>query len=365
MSGRIVTVRELNRSLLERQMLLRREKRPALEVIERLVGMQAQVPNDPYVGLWTRIAGFATDELVSLIDNRDAVRVVMLMRTTIHLVSARDCRTIRPLMQPVAERQWGYSPFARLLAGIDVDEVVRAGREMLAERPHTANEMGKRLTHRWPDSDIASLGYAVRTLVPLVQVPPRGIWGRGGQPFLDTVEHWLGRPLDPTASIEDLVVRYLAAFGPASVKDIQVWSWLTGLRDVVERMRPKLHTYRDEKGRELFDVPDGPMPDPDTPAPIRFLPEYDNLLLSHDDRSRVGDPFLRGRPWMRGGILVDGFLGGTWRLDAKGANATLRIGLYDEVSASIRDEIAAEGTDLLAFAAAEGADRKLELVVLG
>ena len=189
----------------------------------------------------------------------------MLMRTTIHLVSARDCLEIRPIIQPVVERQWRYSPFAKALAGLDIDEVLDAGLALLAERPQTAGAIGKRLAERWPDRDPSSLGHAVRWLVPMVQIPPRGLWGRGGQPVLETVERWLGAPLSKKPSLDDLVLRYLAAFGPATAKDFGVWSWLTGIGEVVERLRPRLVTYRDEAGRELFDVPDMALPDPKRP----------------------------------------------------------------------------------------------------
>jgi hypothetical protein len=345
-------------------MLLRRVPASATEVMERLGGLQAQMSSDPYTGLWSRIEGFDPAELSTLIEERGAVRVVMLMRTTIHLVSARDCLALRPLFQPVATRQWGYTAFARNLSGLDLDEVVAAGRALLDERPRTSNEIGKLLAERWPGRDVASLGYAVRALVPAVQVPPRGLWRQGGQPVLDTVEHWLGAALDPSSTLDDLVQRYLAAFGPASVKDIQSWSWLTGLREVVERLRPRLRTFRDEAGRELFDVPDGPLPDPDTPVPVRLLPEYDNLLLSHDDRSRVTEPAYRGRPWMRGSVLVDGFMAATWRLDTKDGATTLRIGAYRDLSEPELSEVEAEATRLLAFLATDTAERRLAFVDL-
>jgi winged helix DNA-binding protein len=360
---RTLTRRELNRAILERQMLLRPEPAPALEVIERLVGMQAQVPTDPYSGLWSRIAGFEAQELSSLIEERAVVRVVMLMRTTIHLVSARDCLAIRPLFQPVAERQWRYSPFARALDGLDIDEVVGAGLQMLEERPMASSEIGKRLAERWPDRDPQALGYAVRWLVPLVQIPPRGLWGRSGQPVLERVERWLGGPLADSLSVDDLVVRYLAAFGPATVKDIGVWSWMSGLREIVERLRPRLRTFRDEAGRELFDVPDASLPDPDTPAPVRLLPEYDNLLLSHDDRSRMGDPAYRGLPWWRGSLLVDGFVAGTWRQGRGTDGVSLEIGLYRSLTDAELADVEAEATALLTFLA-PGRERGVEFVQL-
>jgi hypothetical protein len=191
----------------------------------------------------------------------------------------------------------------------------------------------------------------VRYLVPLVQVPPRGLWGRGGRPVLDLMEHWLGAPLDPEPSIDALVLRYLGAFGPATAKDAQTWSWLPGLREVLERLRPRLRVFRDEAGRELFDLPDAPLPDPDTPAPVRLLPEYDNILLSHDDRSRVTDSALRGKTWMRGSVFVDGFLAGTWRSDRKAGATTLSIGLYREVTDADHAEVESEADALLAMLA--------------
>jgi hypothetical protein len=358
----VLTRRALNRSLLERQHLLRRVRLPAIEMIEGLVGMQAQVPGDPYLGLWSRIEDFRADELAGLITERRAVRATTLLRTTIHLVSARDALTLRAILQPVAERQWRYSPFARGLAGVDVEEVVRAGRAMLAERPHTTGELGKRLHELWPDREPAHLAYAIRFLVGLVQIPPRGVWGLSGRPVLDTIEHWLGEPLDEQATTDDLVVRYLAAFGPATVMDVQTWSWLTGVRAVVERLRPRLRTFRDDAGRELFDVPDGPLPDPDTPAPVRFLPEYDNLVLSHEDRSRVLDRKFGSGDWLRGSVLVDGFVAGTWRIDVGGGGlALLTIGLFTGLSPTDHADVEAEAARVAAFLAPLATQREVQI----
>jgi hypothetical protein len=357
----VLTRRQLNRSLLARQMLLERVDLPAIEVVERLVGMQAQVPTDPYTALWSRIEGFQPAELSDLIAQRRAVRVVGLMRTTIHLVSARDALTIRPLMQPVLDRAWRYSPFSKQLGGAAVDDVVAAGLELLAERPYVATELGKRLKERWPDADANSMGYAIRFLVPVIQPPPRGLWGKGGLARVETIERWLGRPLDRKPSVDEIVYRYLAAFGPASAKDVQVWSWLTGMREVLERLGPRLRTFRDESGRTLFDVPDAPFPDPDMPAPVRFLPEYDNIALSHDDRTRVIDRKLSEPIWMRGSILVDGFVRGTWRMDTKRGDSTLRIGLFDSLTPSDRADVEAEAEMLADFLGLDARTREIRI----
>ena len=346
-------------------MLLRRVELPAIEVVERLVGMQAQVPTDPYTALWSRIRDFQPAELSELIAERRAVRAVGLMRTTIHLVSARDALTIRPLMQPVLDRAWRYSPFSKLLAGADVDDVVAAGLELLAERPYVATELGKRLQERWPDADANSMGYAIRFLVPVLQPPPRGLWGKGGLAYVETIERWLGRPLDPTPSIDHIVLRYLAAFGPATAKDVQVWSWLTGMRGVLERLRPRLRTFRDEQGRELFDVADAPYPDTDTPAPVRFLPEYDNIALSHHDRTRVIDRKFGEGIWMRGSILVDGFVRGTWRMDTKRGESVLTIGLFDALTSSDRTDVESEAELLAEFLVPDARTRDIRIGEVG
>ena len=290
--GSVLGPRALNRALLERQFLLRRAKLPAFQVVERLVGLQAQSPGAPYVGLWSRLDGFRFDELAGLISRREVVRVV-LMRSTIHLVTGDDCLALRPVMQTVLDRSL-KGTFGRRLQGVEIDQVAAAGRVLVEEWPRTFAELGPLLRERWPDHDPEALAMAVRTGVPLVQVPPRGLWGASGQATHTSVEAWLGRPASSDSRPDKMILRYLGAFGPATVKDVQVWSGLTGLRAAVERLRPGLLSFRDERGAELFDLPDAPRPDPDTPAPPRFLPEYDNLLLSHDDRTRViADPTVR------------------------------------------------------------------------
>jgi len=337
-------------------MLLRRQTLPALGAIEHLVGMQAQAPNPPYVGLWTRLEGFYPDQLARLILERRAVRVA-LMRNTVHLVSARDCLALRPLVRPVIERGlYANRAHREGLEGMDTEELSAAGRALLEEGPRTASELGVLLRERWPERDPASLARAVRHLVPLVQVPPRGVWGMSGPAAHTTAEAWLRRPLDPNPSPEEMVLRYLGAFGPASVKDAQTWSGLTRLGEVVERLRPRLLSFYDERGRELFDLPDAPRPDPDAPAPLRFLPEFDNLILSHADRARViTDDYRRALASRNGMVpatfLVDGFVRGTWKTERTRGKATLAIEPFEFLAKKDRDALAEEGERLLRFVA--------------
>jgi hypothetical protein len=364
----VLDVRALNRALLARQGLLARSRVPALEVIERLVGMQAQVPENPYVGLWTRVTGFQADELSGLISSRAAVRAG-LMRATIHLVSARDMLGLYPLVRDVMVKTF-KSPFAALLAGAPVEEVVAAGVELLSERPLSRAELSGLLAPRWPDADPAALAHAVTFHAPWVQVPPRGLWKRSGQPRWAPAEQWLGASLEAAPSLDELVLRYLRAFGPATVGDMRVWSRLTGLREVFERLRPGLRVFEDERGRELFDVADGLFLDPSTPAPPRFLPEYDNMTLSHEDRSRIVGPGLAGSfpsGGTVGSLLVDGFVRASWKLTRTREAAKLTIDRFTPQPSDpgdTADEIGREAEALVEFLAPESPERRIDFAAI-
>jgi hypothetical protein len=350
-SGDLLEVRALNRALLERQMLLRRRDLSALDTIDHLVGMQAQVPANPYLALWSRLVDFRTQDLATLIESRHAVRGPM-MRATIHLVSARDAVALRSLIDPVFRRSFAGSPFGKNLAGVDLDALTAAGRELLEERPRTRAELGPLLSRRWRGRDVASLAYAITYLVPVVQVPPRGVWGAGGQATWTTTHAWLGEPRGSTElSPEEMVVRYLAAFGPATVMDVQSWSGLTRLGEIIDRLRPRVRIFRDERGKELFDLPDGPRPGPDLPAPPRFLPEYDNVLLGHAHRSRVIADDHRDAGIGSPTVLIDGFVRATWTLTSGHDAATLLVEPLGRLSKQDRAAVTEEGIRLLAFAA--------------
>ena len=358
-----LSARALNRALLDRQLLLRREPLPGatgpradrvIETVEHLVGLQAQAPFPPYYGLWSRLDGFRPGDLSSLILERRVVRIG-LMRGTIHLVSADDRLRLRPAVQSVLERGLRAN-FGRQLTDVDRAALARAGRALVEDRPMTFSELGDALAPRWPQYPPNALAQGVRALVPLVQVPPRAVWGQAGQAAHTSAEAWLGRPLAASASPDQAVLRYLAAFGPATVADAQAWSGLTRLREVVGRLEPWLRTFRDEQGRELFDLPDAPRPDPDTPAPVRLVAEFDNLILSHADRARVISEPDRQRLYTKNGIfpgtaLIDGFVRGMWRVTIARRAAVLTVEMFGPVGGRDRDAVAAEGERLLEFAA--------------
>jgi hypothetical protein len=367
MPGEVLSRQALNRALLERQMLLRRSPPPGpgadragrvVQAVEHLLGLQAQAPFPPYYGLWSRLEDFRPDELAALITGRQAVRIA-LMRGTIHLVSARDCLRLRPLIQPVLDRALAAT-YGRQLAGVDTRALAAAGRALTEAEPRTFSELGALLAEQWPGRSAAALAQGVRGLVPLVQVPPRAVWGAAGQARHTPAETWLGRPLDRDGSLDAMLLRYLAAFGPASVRDVQAWSGLTGLREVAGRLRPALRAFRDENGTELLDLPDAPRPDPGTPAPVRLVAEYDNLILSHADRTRVVSQSDRPRLYGRNGVfpgtvLVNGFVAGLWRVARSAGGVTLTVEPFGKISARDRDAITDEARRMLAFAAPEAA----------
>ena len=349
---KVLSNRELNRALLARQMLLKRKKLSAARAIEHLVGMQSQLPNSPYVGLWSRLAGFRKSELIDLYNNREVVRLAM-MRSTIHLVTSQDCLSLRPVVQPVIERglRGGYAKF---LNDSDHPEIEAAGRALVEESPSTFSEISSRLGERWPDRHPEAMSHVIRTRIPLVQVTPRGIWGATTNASHTSAESWLGSSLNDRSSVRELVTRYLAAFGPATIIDAQSWSGLTRLAPVFEEMREGLATFRDERNRELFDIRDAPRPRGDTEAPIRFLPEFDNVLLAYKDRSRIISDKYRPRVYPTNGmiqptVLVDGFVEGKWKISATDKKATLSIEAFRRFTKRERSEIEDEGESLLEF----------------
>jgi hypothetical protein len=361
----VLTTRALNRALLARQHLLARVALAPARLIEHLVGLQAQVPTSPYFALWSRIEGFDPTTVERLIARKQALRMVV-MRGTLHLVTTRDALALRPAVQPVMDRVFRTgSPFAKRLK-IDPADVVAAGLELLRERPYGLAELRKALLGRFPGQDAEAMAYAVHYTLPMVQLPPRGFWHKSAAPVCTTLPLFVGRPMAPAMTLPTLVLRYLAAFGPASVMDAQAWSGLNKLADTFAGLGRRVRVFSDEKGRTLYDLPRAPRPAADTPAPVRFLPDYDNAFLGHDDRTRIVNPGQRktfpevGPP--PGVLLVDGFIEGSWRLARGKTSAELRLLLFRPLKRDERRAVDDEAKRLLAFAAPEAKRRGVKLV---
>lgn len=348
-----LSLRAVNRATLARQHLLKRVTRPAVDMVEHLVGMQAQAPFPPYTGLWTRLDGFRPRELADALIGKQVVRIV-LMRGTVHLVSAADACFLRPLVQPIMDRDLRTNTqHARHLVDLDLPAFTETAAALLAEQALTAKDLGTALAERLPGREPTALAHAARAVLPLVQIPPRAVWGRSGQTTYRTAQHWLGRDLDTTPDPARLVTRYLAAFGPASINDMQTWSGLTRLREIVDPMDLRVHNT--DTG-DLYDLPDAPLPDEDTPAPVRFLPEFDNLLLSHHDRTRVLTAEHRKRLFgvkngvFPGTFLVDGFVRGSWRITKQRRTAVLTITPWARTTKKDLAALTVEGARMLDFA---------------
>ena len=331
---------------------------PPADAIEHLVGLQAQVPTDPYFALWSRLAGFDAQALSDLIADRKAVRMAA-MRGTLHLMTARDALPLRTLVQPVLARMVGSTHFARKTRGIELDALIAAGRDAVKRKPMTLAELRPVLAAAFPGYDATALSWMFHYHAPLVQVPPRGLWGRSGAPRVTTADTWLDRK-NARPSPDKIVLRYLAAFGPASVMDAQAWSGLTRLGAVFEALRQRLVTFRDETGRELFDLPDAPRPDEASPAPPRFLPVYDNVTLGFANRDRI----VRGGPKVPvpqsvnvRTFLIDGFTAGYWKIVMEKNRATLMIEPFGKLAKAEMTALTEEGMRLLDFAE-PGVDRK-------
>jgi hypothetical protein len=369
MMADVLSDRALNRATLARQYLLERVDLPALTIVERLVGMQAQEPLNPYTALWSRRERFQPEELSQLLLDRQVVRIVV-MRGTIHLVTVDDAIALRPLFQPVLDAELArHRDYAPHLRDLDLTAVLAFARELLADNPLPGPKLRAALAVEFPDLDAPSLAYACRNHLALVQVPPRGVWSRSGAVTTTTLESWVGRAVTKRPSIDEVVLRYFGAFGPATVADFAAWSRLTGLREVVDRMRGQLVVLRDEKGRELFDLPDAPRPEPDTPAPVRFFPEYDNALLSHADRSRFVDldpGGLYAGDRGEGAVLVDGTLWGSWtaRPDRDADRVVLTVRHHRKVTKKAVSAVTSEARRLAKFLHRDIADRDIRFAAV-
>jgi len=363
---KVLARRALNRALLARQHLMRRAGLSASEALERLIALQAQSAQAPYFALWTRLKAFAPQALSDRLEDFSLARGT-LMRGTLHVASAADFAAIPPLIQRGLDRfltEGGVH--GRALAGLDPAEIAAAARDLLRRGPLTTAGLRDALAERWPDRDPQALAMAARIRLPMLQLPPRGLWGRSGQPTLAAMEDRLATP-EPRLALADLVRRYLAAFGPASVADAQTWLGLSRLASTFEALRPALVVFQGEDGVELFDLPDADRPSGDAETPVRFLGEFDNVLLAHEDRTRIMSADHKRRLYtpngiLRAAVLVDGFTAGRWRIEDGKTASILHVELFDRPAKAVVGVLTDEGERLLAFAARHaGGDVRIEV----
>ncbi|MCM6775060.1 winged helix DNA-binding domain-containing protein [Nocardia sp. CDC159] len=356
MTADLVPNRVLNRTLLDRQHLLRRSTLTAARMCEHLVGLQAQDVPPPFIGLWSRIADFDPAAVSAGLTERTLVRLT-LMRGTIHLVTPADAVRIAPHIQPELEKvpfRKGFNYGA--MVGLDPEQVRAHGEQVLGDEPMSAAELRAHAARLYPDRDPGAVVQTWLYQLPVLQTPPRGVWKNNSRPVWSRIQPWLGAPLEPDYPLEELVIRYLRAFGPATTMDVQTWSKLLGIKEAITRLGDRARTYTDERGRTLYDAADAELADPDLPAPVRFLGWYDNLVLSHQDRSRVlPDPAAppRGLAAQVSPILVDGYVAGYYKIFADRDRARLRIVPSRAWSRAECEEVEAEGHALLGFLEAD------------
>jgi Winged helix DNA-binding domain len=348
----VLTARQLNRALLARQLLLTRKRISVKGAVHATGALQSQEPKDPFVALWSRVSSFKAQHLLEAARHREIVRGTYL-RGTLHTVTADDFAAFRPLLQPVVHledkirREYG--------GGFERKTLESAARSLLAGGPLSARQLGEKLGPRFPDATISALAAWVRTGIMLITVPTDDRWGYPRPPRFVTADQWLGQPMEKVGAADELVLRCLSAIGPASASDVRAWSGLGGMKPVLHRLRPRLMVFRDESARELFDLPGSPRPDGETPAPVRFLPEYDNVFLSHADRGRIMNAAHahyfteKGNGRRLRSVLIDGFVRAGWEITRRGDGATMDVTTFEKFSKSTVAEVSEEAMALLRF----------------
>jgi len=346
-----LTLRRLNRTLLRRQLLDARAPLSPAAAVGRLLAVQAQEPNWVHAALWSRLAGFARDDLGAAVAARALVRGPLL-RGTQHLVTADDYPWVRPTVQPVLDRLARSTYYRAQTDGLDAGELVALARSVLGTGLVRRRDLGAALAARWPGRRGAVLAAAVEALWPVVHGPATSAWGSWwSRSSIDVADAaaWLGRPVGEP-DVPRLVRRYLAAFGPAGVMDLQAFTGLTRLRPAVAALRDELRTYRGPDGSELLDLADAELADEDAPAPVRFLAAFDNAVLGHRDRTRLlPEPFrttvMPGYSMVHATVLVDGFVAATWTVD----DGVLAVRPLAALPAGVAEDVLAEGARMAAF----------------
>ena len=348
-----ITLRELNRATLARQLLLERGRTDVADAIDRLGGLQAQEAKPPFLALWARVAGFRRETLHDALHAGTILRATA-MRATLHLIGAADYPVLRATLQPVLTG--AMAAIRGRDAGLELEAVLRAARELVQREPRTFGELRTLLAEAFPGVNQRALGYATRMNLPLAMVPSDDRWSFPTDARFALTD--IGKP-DPRA----LVRRHLAAFGPATAADVQAWSGLGGLREVLEAM--ELAELKSGH-RTLYDLPDAPRPGDDVPAPVRLLPEFDSVLLAHKDRTRiVADEHRKSLTTknlrVKAVFLVDGFVAGTWTSARERDTATLALQPFAKLPKATAAELRAEAEELLRFAEPDAAKRRVEV----
>lgn len=354
MPDRILNLRELNRATLARQMLLARESLPVPAAIDRLAGMQAQLASAPFVGLWTRLKGFKREDLAAAIEARKIVKATM-MRATLHLCSAEDFLRFRTTLEPMLSSA-RETIIKQRGSDFDRDKLLADARKFIGEKPRTFAEISEWTLKLLPDQDVGAMRYTIRTHLPMVQVPISGGWSYSSKPEFTLAETWIGKKISTKAGMKELARRYFAAFGPASANDLQTWSGfkLPVVKELLESLRPELQSYRDEGKRELFDLQGISLPDANVPAPVRFLPEFDNILLSHNKRQRIVADEHKPKVYLpalrvAATFLVDGFVAGAWKVEKSKTTATLMIEPFVKLAKKDQAALTEEAEQLVRF----------------
>ncbi len=350
MTPTILSRKQLNRTLLARQLLLQRSADGCEAATERLVALQSQIPNPAYIGLWTRLSGFEKRRLSESLEKRRIVRAPWI-RSTLHLVSAADHQRFQAVIQPALARGL-RSFFGPRANGLDIERLIQIAKPYLEAETPAIGALRNKLQEHEPDQNKQAMAYAVRSYLPLVQIPPSGTWGAGTRATYTTAEAWLGAPTP--ADLPALFQRYLAAYGPANVMDFQTWTGMTGLKSQLAPALTDLARYQSEDGAVLYDLPGSPIIEAERPAPIRFLPEYDNILIAHRDRRRILPEIHRKKVFISAGrvlgtVLIDGFVGAIWKVRMDGKAASLTVTLFERRNSDVRAAIESEGLKLLKF----------------
>jgi hypothetical protein len=346
-----LTHRDLNRATLARQMLLERSDTDIVEAVRFLGGLQAQQSNDPYIALWSRLKGFRHEDLTQLITDRVLNRATS-MRGTLHLHTTDDLIGIRSLVSTFLQGMW-RSNFQKRFGGHDPKKVIAAGRKLLDKGPMSAGDLNKALIAKFPGGEAIALSVLLQVHDILVQIPPTRIWRNNSAPILTRIQNWVPVPHDRPMRLRDLTRRYIRAFGPVTAADMATWSRLTKIGAEFEAIKDELVTFEDVDGRTLFDFPDAPRPDGDTPAPVRFLPLYDNVYLGYDNRRRMLNKetvqLMSMFEVFKPSVLVDGTISAGWSASAKKSAAMLQIEPYRRLLKREVRELEVEGSAFLRF----------------